>query len=708
MSTLDLLVDLGPPLALGLTLLLGLAAAAMALTRDPLHAQRLGEGAVAAALLFCALALVPAPRPLAHWTEGLQPSSAPTSERAAPIARGPWPIAGGGPEAIAAPEVVVGHSQNNVPAADTLSAETFAQDAPEPATSGDRARMGQPLTLALPSARWEQAPASTAGPLPLIAHPTQPADTLSRRTLARGAAALILLGSLALLLRLLAGVRALRTLLAQTQPAPDWVGELIADQDQLGDPDRVCLRVTERRMSPFCTLWRRPTVVLPATLVQPGQREGLRAVLLHELAHLRAGDGRGRLLLSLAQPVLWWHPLFWWLRRRVRLCAELRADGYAARLAGKGRYARRLLDLASAGLAVEQPPLAAPSIFGTPHDLTRRIEMLMHRKQPLVERNTPLHRALQGAFAIGLLTLSASLFGATPVSAQSAGAETDALRLQLAQMRVEREVLQATVDNMSKQVTELRAAAQRQQANAWNDAAKQHQLAELSALGYLQSSEGEHQDALAEFAKVKSKPKEKEREMVEREAEKADALARLTQMLSAQSAAHERAAVLSLLEATAPNTAAQLTDQKRAAELAKLAADSQLARLKDFGLPTANVAAAASNDLSALALAERVLENRSLLAQSKRELSSMAPLVAGQFVPEEELGAAETRLETALVQSKLLNVLLDAELAALDLELAALSKDGEDVQSQVRALRLSAQRQVLASVRSATQSSGVR
>ena len=54
----------------------------------------------------------------------------------------------------------------------------------------------------------------------------------------------------------------------------------------------------------------------------------------------------GNLLFELAFPLLFFHPLYWWLRAEVRMAAELVADDWAAGQTGKEVYVAELVALA--------------------------------------------------------------------------------------------------------------------------------------------------------------------------------------------------------------------------------------------------------------------------------------------------------------------------------------------------------------------------
>ena len=80
--------------------------------------------------------------------------------------------------------------------------------------------------------------------------------------------------------------------------------------------------------SPMVWCFGAPQLLWPAALEDRLSAEGCRAVLLHELAHLRRRDHWIGWLLLTGGCVWWWHPLFWWVRRRLCQEAELACDAW--------------------------------------------------------------------------------------------------------------------------------------------------------------------------------------------------------------------------------------------------------------------------------------------------------------------------------------------------------------------------------------------
>jgi len=70
----------------------------------------------------------------------------------------------------------------------------------------------------------------------------------------------------------------------------------------------------------------RPTVAVPVTFANDFDRQQQDAVLAHELAHLAARDPAWQVVANLLCAALWWHPLVWWSRHRLRAASEAAAD----------------------------------------------------------------------------------------------------------------------------------------------------------------------------------------------------------------------------------------------------------------------------------------------------------------------------------------------------------------------------------------------
>jgi beta-lactamase regulating signal transducer with metallopeptidase domain len=121
--------------------------------------------------------------------------------------------------------------------------------------------------------------------------------------------------------------------------------------------------------------WLRPIILLPGTWREWTPHQ-LRAVLLHELAHISQQHFPVWILGQLPLVAHYYHPLVHWLVRRLRLEQELAADALAAQwFGGQRQYATVL-----AGLALGAPkprgPFAQLGLFMSRPFLMRRLAML--------------------------------------------------------------------------------------------------------------------------------------------------------------------------------------------------------------------------------------------------------------------------------------------------------------------------------------------
>lgn len=108
------------------------------------------------------------------------------------------------------------------------------------------------------------------------------------------------------------------------------------------------LKIVPSLGSPALFGWWRPTICLPEESVNYTGSE-LRAVLKHELAHLRRGDALTCWLLTVVGAVHWFNPVAWLATGRVAGCAELACDEAACDAGHDERraYAELLLRIAA-------------------------------------------------------------------------------------------------------------------------------------------------------------------------------------------------------------------------------------------------------------------------------------------------------------------------------------------------------------------------
>ncbi len=89
----------------------------------------------------------------------------------------------------------------------------------------------------------------------------------------------------------------------------------------------------------------RPTILMPADADNWGE-DRLRAVLLHELAHIRRNDWESQLIAQMMCVVYWFNPLVWFAARRMRVEAERACDDYVLSSGYQStNYAQHLVDI---------------------------------------------------------------------------------------------------------------------------------------------------------------------------------------------------------------------------------------------------------------------------------------------------------------------------------------------------------------------------
>ena len=118
----------------------------------------------------------------------------------------------------------------------------------------------------------------------------------------------------------------------------------------------------------------RPVLLLPEGLVDRLTRAQLDAILAHERAHVRAHDNLLAVVHMAVEAIFWFHPLVWWIERRM-IDERERACDEAVIRAGKqpADYAEGIL--AVCRWSHEWPVMCVSGVTGS--DLRTRIETIM-------------------------------------------------------------------------------------------------------------------------------------------------------------------------------------------------------------------------------------------------------------------------------------------------------------------------------------------
>ncbi|MDE2794599.1 MAG: M56 family metallopeptidase [Gemmatimonadota bacterium] len=180
-------------------------------------------------------------------------------------------------------------------------------------------------------------------------------------------------------------VRFRRWVTGASRPAPPAIRREAVDVGRaLGLARMPEIHITRARMSPMVWwLGGKVRLLIPSAVVDRLSQEDTRAVLAHELAHIRRRDHVVRWVEWMTCTVFWWNPVAWWARRQLRVAEECCCDEIALASAGSNPrgYAHalvRVLDLVSSTPDRRAPAVA--SLIGRPRGtrvLERRLKVIL-------------------------------------------------------------------------------------------------------------------------------------------------------------------------------------------------------------------------------------------------------------------------------------------------------------------------------------------
>ncbi|MHC4400590.1 MAG: M56 family metallopeptidase [Planctomycetota bacterium] len=392
-------------LLVGATCVLALGCSAVLVQRAPVHRQRTAELTVVAVLVLLVLSCLPLPR--AVFWEG-SPASANNTR---------VPSAGSFPALPASTWEPAASQEDQRVEVETPWSRSGASGTSRAAATVEL----PPASPAPPSAEPLDAPV----PEERTAVVAAPAPLPARFDLRLWLPALYAAGGLACLAWLTLGRLLVFRIIRWASPPAPWLERLYAGLP-FADQRRPRLLISRRSTQAWSYgLWR-STIVLPESACRPERAGALGQVLAHELAHVRRRDAWGHLLFNAAFPVLYFHPLYWWLRRRARLAAELIADDCAARRQGKQSYVEALVTLVKERGLRRSVGLSVPGVFGSHSQFYRRMQMLLERKTGLTSQCSPRWRMVYPAVFIVAVGLAAAVVGVQPGNAQEPTAALEA------------------------------------------------------------------------------------------------------------------------------------------------------------------------------------------------------------------------------------------------------------------------------------------
>ena len=147
-------------------------------------------------------------------------------------------------------------------------------------------------------------------------------------------------------------------------------------KERLSFSKPVRLLLSARIDTPAVVGWLRPAILLPVTALTGLSEKQLRAVLAHELAHIRRHDFLVNVLQRFVESILFYHPAVWWLSARIRTERENCCDDLAVQICGdRLLYAQALIELERS-----RPETPVLSVAATGGSMVMRVRRILGRE----------------------------------------------------------------------------------------------------------------------------------------------------------------------------------------------------------------------------------------------------------------------------------------------------------------------------------------
>ncbi|HTI72862.1 MAG TPA: M56 family metallopeptidase [Candidatus Limnocylindria bacterium] len=145
---------------------------------------------------------------------------------------------------------------------------------------------------------------------------------------------------------------------------------------------QVPVLITTEFQSPLVCGCLQPFILVPQAALERLSEDGLRAVLLHELVHVKRGDVGLNCLQAVLQVVWWFNPILWLANARFRAVREEAVDErvmyeLTRKQVDPTAYPSALVTVARLGLAREAFGLAFVGILGRRSTLQGRVRRLL-------------------------------------------------------------------------------------------------------------------------------------------------------------------------------------------------------------------------------------------------------------------------------------------------------------------------------------------
>jgi uncharacterized protein (TIGR03435 family) len=137
---------------------------------------------------------------------------------------------------------------------------------------------------------------------------------------------------------------------------------------------QIPLLMSQKLMEPGMFGVFRPVLIWPERLSERLDDEHIEAILAHELRHARRKDNLTAVIHMVVEAAFWFHPLVWWMERRMVEERERACDEAVVEMGSRpGVYAESLLK--ACRFCVESPLVCVAGVTGA--DLAMRVRKIM-------------------------------------------------------------------------------------------------------------------------------------------------------------------------------------------------------------------------------------------------------------------------------------------------------------------------------------------
>lgn len=184
---------------------------------------------------------------------------------------------------------------------------------------------------------------------------------------------------------------------------PEITGMLAELADRLRLKRLPVLLVGEVALPQLIGAWSPAIILPPALLVH--NREGLRLILAHELAHVKQHDLLWNWLPMVGRMVFFFYPLVWLAERELRLAQEISADALAIAAArtSDATYGAMLVQVATLFAAPTRYAMVTVGLSESFHTLHRRILGMKHAQRMTRSRVLLTATMVAGLAVVGLV-----------------------------------------------------------------------------------------------------------------------------------------------------------------------------------------------------------------------------------------------------------------------------------------------------------------